>query len=51
MDSDEKVNKLREVLSKIMAAFGDYASFQDEVDYEELVKAMNEGRSVLEETR
>lgn len=51
MDNDEKVNKLRDVLNKITIAFGDYASFQDKEDYEELVKAMNEGLSVLEETR
>ena len=51
MDSDAKINKLRETLGKITRAFGDYASFQDKEDYEELVNAMNEGLRVLEETK
>lgn len=50
MDDKQKVDQLRLALRLITVAFGDYASFRDEADFEELVKAMNNGLKTLKDT-
>jgi hypothetical protein len=50
MEAEDKAEKLRESLKEITSAFSDYSLFRDDEDYEELVKAMNNGLKVLKET-